>query len=327
MNLLITGAWQGAREHLDQIRAIGHEVVFLPQERDAVPVDPAWVEGVIGNGFFLHHPIKNYVNLKYIQVISAGLDRVPVDEVKRRGITLKNARGVYSGPMAEHAVWAVLTLYRQCAYYMNNQAGHIWNKLRQIPELGGKTVCILGCGSVGTACAERFGGMGCRVIGVNRTPRENPVFKKIYSFADMAEALGMADIVVVTLPLNDETRGLMNAARLAQMKECAILVNIARGPLVDTAALLDALDGRLGDTEATKHCGDTEPACSYGGGKLTRHLGGAALDVFDTEPLPADSPLWDRPDLLLTPHNSFLGEGNARRLDELIMGNLAEIEK
>ena len=116
----------------------------------------------------------------------------------------------------------------------------------------------------------------------------------------MANALNMADVVVVTLPLNDETRGLVNAERLAQMKEGAILVNIARGPLVDTAALLDALDHRLG---------------------------GAALDVFDSEPLPPDSPLWDRPDVLLTPHNSFMGEHNAERLNALIMKNLAQMEK
>lgn len=295
MKLLITGAWQGVQKHFDEIRAMGHELVFLPQERDEVPAEPSWVEGVIGNGFFLHHPIENYVNLKYIQVLSAGLDRIPLDEVKRRGITLKNARGVYSGPMAEHAVWAVLTLYRQRAYYMDNQAGHVWSKLRFIPELAGKTVCILGCGSVGTACAERFGGMGCRVIGVNRTARENSAFEKICSFADMGEVLGAADIVVVTLPLNADTRRLMNAERLSQMKEGAILVNIARGPLVDTEALLAALDGRLG---------------------------GAALDVFETEPLPADSPLWDRADVLLTPHNSFMGEHNAERLDAVVLGNL-----
>ncbi len=318
MNLLIGGSWQGAKDYLDEIRAMGHEVVFLQQERDPVPVDPSWVEGVIGNGFFLYHPINDYVNLKYIQVISAGLDRVPVDEVRRRGITLKNARGVYSGPMSEHAVWAVLTLYRQKAYFMENQAKHVWNKLRMIPELGGKTVCVLGCGSVGTACAERFGGMGCRVIGVNRTPRENAAFERIYSFSEMANALNMADIVVVTLPLHDETRGLVNAERFAQMKEGAILVNIARGPLVDTAALLDALDARLGDTESTGRPGDTES---------TGRLGGAALDVFETEPLPADSPLWDRPDVLITPHNSFMGEGNAERLNALIMKNLAQMEK
>lgn len=297
MKLLICGSWQGAGEHLEEIRAMGHDVVFLQQERDELPVDPAWVEGVIGNGFFLYHPIQNLVNLRYIQVVSAGLDRVPVDEVKRRGIVLKNARGVYSGPMAEHAVWAALTLYRQRAYYMNNQAGHVWNKLRSIPELAGKTVCILGCGSVGTACAERFGGMGCRVTGVNRTPRENAAFEKIFSFDDIAEALASADIVVVTLPLNNETRHLLNADRLARMKAGAILINIARGPLVDTAALLAALDSRLG---------------------------GAALDVFEMEPLPEDSPLWDHPTLLLTPHNSFMGEHNADRLNAVIIRNLRD---
>ncbi len=297
MNLLICGSWQGANDYFDEIRAMGYEIAFLQQERDELPVEPAWVEGVIGNGFFLYHPIRDLVNLKYIQVISAGLDRVPVDEVRRRGITLKNARGVYSGPMAEHAVWAALTLYRQRAYYMNNQAGHVWNKLRAIPELAGKTVCILGCGSVGAACAERFGGMGCRVIGVNRTPRENAAFEKVFAFVELAAALGEADIVVVTLPLNDETRHLMDAERLAQMKDGAILINIARGPLVDTEALLAALD---------------------------RRLGGAALDVFETEPLPADSPLWEHPKILLTPHNSFMGEHNADRLNAVIIRNLRE---
>ena len=295
MNLLICGSWQDASEYFDEIRALGHEIAFLPQDRDMPPVEPAWVEGVIGNSFYQYHKLEDYVNLKYMQVLSAGLDRVPLDVVRRRGITLKNARGVYSGPMAEHAVWAVLTLYRQRDTYMQNQTGHIWKKLRTIPELAGKTVCILGCGSVGTACAERFGAMGCRVIGINRTPRETPAFPRIFSFSEMAEALGMADIVVVTLPLNDETRHLMNEERFGQMKEGALLVNIARGPLVDTEALLAALDSRLG---------------------------GAALDVFETEPLPADSPLWERSDLLLTPHNSFVGEHNAERLDAVVLGNL-----
>ena len=295
MNLLIGGSWQGAGDYFDEIRALGHTIAVMPDERDALSVEPAWVEGIVSNNFYLYHRIEDYVNLKYMQVLSAGLDRVPMDVVKRRGITLKNARGVYSGPMAEHAVWAVLTLYRRRAYYIDNQAAHRWNKLREIPELAGKTVCVLGCGSVGTACAERFGAMGCRVIGVNRTPRENPAFESIDSFAEMAEALGMADVAVVTLPLNEDTRHLMNAECLEQMKEGAILVNIARGPLVDTAALLQALDGRLG---------------------------GAALDVFETEPLPADSPLWDRPDVLITPHNSFIGEHNAERLNAVVMGNL-----
>ena len=300
MNILITGAWQGAKEYLDEIRALGHEVVHMPNEKETLPVDPAWIEGIVCNSFFLPPRIADFVNLRYIQVVSAGIDLVPMDEVRRRGITLKNARGVYSEPMAEHAVWSVLTLYRQKAYYMEKQAEHEWKKLRFIPELAGKTVCVIGCGSVGTAVAERFGGMGCRVVGLNRTPREKPAFERLFSFAEEAEALGMADVVVVTMPLNDETRHLMNADRLAMMKEGAILVNVARGPLVDTDALLAALDARLG---------------------------GAALDVFETEPLPADSPLWDRPDVLITPHNSFQGEHNAERLNAVIMGNMREMRE
>ena len=153
MKLLITGAWQGAKEHLDALRAMGHEVAFLQQEKEALPVDPAWVEGVICNGLFLHHPLSDFPNLRYIQLTSAGFDRVPMDEVKAGGVEIRNARGVYSVPMAEHAVWGVLSLYHQAPFFLRNQAHARWEKHRGLLELAGKTVCILGTGSVGTACA------------------------------------------------------------------------------------------------------------------------------------------------------------------------------
>jgi phosphoglycerate dehydrogenase-like enzyme len=135
------------------------------------------------------------------------------------------------------------------------------------------------------------------VIGVNRTVRENDAYDMILPMERLEEALAQSDVVVLTLPLTDATRGLMNAARFAKMKSGAVLVNIARGALVDTDALLQALD---------------------------ENLSGAVLDVFDPEPLPSDSPLWARPDVIVTPHNSFVGDGNAARLNELILKNLKD---
>ena len=297
MKLLVTGAWQGAKENLNALRAMGHEVAFLQQEKEALPVDPAWVEGVICNGLFLHHPLSDFPNLRYIQLTSAGFDRVPMDEIRARGIAIRNARGVYSVPMAEHAVWGVLSLYHQAPFFFENQAESRWEKHRGLRELAGKTVCILGAGSVGTECAKRFRAFACRVVGVNRTVRENPVFDAMLPMDALTDALAQADVVVLTLPLTDATRGLMNAERLASMKPGAVLVNIARGAIVDAEALTDA---------------------------LSHHLGGAVLDVFDPEPLSPESPLWRMENVIVTPHNSFVSDGNAARLRELIFNNLRE---
>ena len=100
MNLLLTGAWQGALSAIPQIETMGHKAVFLPQERDPLPCDPTWVEGVVCNGLFLHHPIECFPNLRFIQLTSAGYDRVPMDFVQARGIEIRNARGVYSAPFS-----------------------------------------------------------------------------------------------------------------------------------------------------------------------------------------------------------------------------------
>ena len=297
MRLLVTGAWQGAKEHLDTLAAMGHEVAFLQQEKEALPVDPAWVEGAICNGLFLHHPLSGFPNLRYIQLTSAGFDRVPMDEVKAGGIEIRNARGVYSVPMAEHAVWGVLSLYHQAPFFLRNQAQARWEKHRGLLELAGKTVCILGTGSVGTACAARFRAFSCRVVGVNRTVRESAAFDEVLPVERLEKTLSDADVVVLTLPLTEATRGLMNAERLEKMKPGAVLVNIARGALIEEAALIDALQSRLG---------------------------GAVLDVFDSEPLPPESPLWTMENVIVTPHNSFVSDGNAARLRDLIFANLRE---
>ena len=297
MNLLVTGAWQSAKENMDVLRSMGHEIAFLQQEKEALPVDPAWVEGVICNGLFLHHPIDSFPNLRYIQLTSAGFDRVPMDEIRARGIVVHNARGVYSIPMAEHAVWGVLSLYHQAPFFLKNQTESRWEKHRGLVELAGKTVCILGTGSVGTECARRVRAFDCRVLGVNRTVRENAAFDAVLPMDALSDSLSQADVVVLTLPLTEATRGLMDAERLAQIKTGAVLVNIARGALVEEAALIDALQTRLG---------------------------GAVLDVFDPEPLFPDSSLWTMENVIVTPHNSFVADGNAARLKDLILKNLRE---
>ena len=294
MNLLVTGAWGDAKEHIPELEALGHEIAFLQQERDALPCDPTWVEGVICNGLFLHHPIEGFPNLRYIQLTSAGFDRVPMEYVKAHGIEIHNAQGVYSIPMAEFAVAGVLQLYKQSRFFYENQKARRWEKRRDLMELSGKTVLILGCGSVGTECAKRFRAFDCKVLGLNRTVRENPAFDEMRPLDELDSALPVADILILTLGLSKDTRHLMNAERLALLKPGAVLVNIARGGLIDTEALTAALP----------------------------KLAGAVLDVFEEEPLPESSPLWDAENVLFTPHNSFVSEGNGERLARVIIDSL-----
>lgn len=297
MNLLITGAWNEAKKHIKTLESMGHSVVFMQQEREELPCAPDMVEGIICNGLFLYHPIEQFTSLKYIQLTSAGFDRVPMDYVRNHDIKIYNAKGVYSIPMAEFAVSGVLQLYKQSHFFYENQKKHIWNKHRGLLELYGKKVCIVGCGSVGTECAKRFKAFGCCVTGINLHPRLDENYEEMMDLNCLNKVLPKSDIVILTLPLTDETNHLMNESRLGLLNKDAILVNIARGAIIDISALI----------------------------KILPKIGGAVLDVFEEEPLEKNSRLWDMENVVVTPHNSFIGSGNQVRLNKVILENIQGI--
>lgn len=294
MNLLVTGAWSDGKNCIAELETMGHTVTFMQYEKDELPCFYEWVEGVICNGLFLNHPIEKFTNLRYIQLTSAGFDRVDMDYVKSHGIEIHNARGVYSIPMAEFALCGVLQLYKQAAFFRENQRKHLWEKHRGLLELAGKNVLIVGCGSVGNECAKRFNAFGCKVTGIDLIPREDSLYSEVLPLDKLDNALKQADIVVMTLPLTEQTKYLIDNSKLSLMKDGSTLVNIARGAIIDTKALLNHID----------------------------RLTGAVLDVFEEEPLNENSPLWDKQNIILTPHNSFVGEGNGERLKEIIVENL-----
>ena len=291
MNLLITGAWTDAKKHIADIEAMGHQVRFLQQEKDELPCTYEWVEGVICNGLFLHHPISLFTSLRYIQLTSVGYDRVPMEEVEHRRIKIYNARGVYSIPMAEFAVAGVLNLYKNMARFQAQQERHEWTKNRRIRELAGSNVVIVGCGSVGTECAKRFKAFGCQVIGIDVTARDDSWFDRMVEIGELDRVLPGADVVVLTVPLTEKTRGLIDERRLNLIGNQGILVNIARGGIIDQKA-------------------------------LETWNGSAVLDVFEKEPLEDSSPLWEKENTIVTPHNSFVGSGNGERLTNVIFKNL-----
>ena len=295
MNLLITGAWHNAKQHIEALETLGNRVWFMQNEQDELPCDKEIIEGVVCNSLFLYHDISGFSSLRLIQLTSAGLDRAPVEYIRSHGIALYNARGVYSIPMAEHAVSAALQFFRNSRFFYENQQKRLWQKNRELRELCGSTVCIIGCGSVGTECAKRFSALGCRVHGIDLKPYNNQYFKKMTGLGSLEEVIAQADVIVLSLPLSRQTEKMADERFFSALKNGCVLINISRGGIIDEEALIK----RLNEKELF-----------------------AALDVFENEPLDPENPLWRLSNVLITPHNSFVGDGNGKRLDTLIMGNL-----
>lgn len=300
MIALFTGANRYTEPQLAALRALGLTPVWMQEESAALPAQAKDAEAVVCNGLFLHHDLAEFPRLRFVQLTSAGLDRAPVSALQKKGIALYNARGVYSIPMAEFALWGVLSLYKHADFFAANQKTHTWEKDRSLLELAGKTVLIVGFGSVGAACAKRFRAFDTTVLAAD-VQRPQSGFDAFYSMERLPEALSCADVVVLTLPLTEETRGMFGSALLSACKPGAVLVNLARGALVDTAALAAALQNGA--------------------------LGGAVLDVFEEEPLPPDSLLWDMKNVLVTPHNSFVSQNNGDRLFSVVYENLRAFVK
>lgn len=296
MKILLTGAYAYKEPQLAQLRELGLEIVMMPDERGDLPQEAQDAEIIVCNNLFLYHDLSLFPRLRCVQLTSAGLDRVPVEKMQKKGIVLYNARGVYSIPMAEFALWGVLSLYKHAGFFYSNQKNHIWGKHRGLTELSGGRVCVVGCGSVGTACADCFRALHMQVTGVDLAEPTKDSYDRYFPVSQIGQALKDADVVVLTVPLTKETEHLISEKTLEKFKPGAVLVNIARGGVVDTEALIAALQNGS--------------------------LGGAVLDVFETEPLSADSPLWDMENVLVTPHNSFVSQNNNDRMFAVILKNL-----
>ena len=298
MKLLLTGAFPWTASQIEMLKNLGFEILFVEREDALLRNTEKSADAVICNWLFMHHDIKEFKNLKYIQLLSAGLDRVPLDYVKEHNIQIWNAQGVYSIPMAEFVISGVLQILKSSRFFYKNQMEARWEKNRKLLELFDMKVLVVGTGSVGTEIAKRFRAFTDYVRGVDLTPRSIPYFEEVVSMEALDAELSAVDIVVVTLPLTSETHHLFNIERFAGMKENSIFVNVARGGFVDESALSKALNDKL-----------------YG----------AVLDVFEKEPLPDTSDFWRRENVILSPHNSFVSDGNNKRMWTLIYKNLEKM--
>ncbi|MFT8675737.1 MAG: D-2-hydroxyacid dehydrogenase [Acetobacter sp.] len=240
--------------------------------------------------------------LRYIQSISSGVDQFDLDALKARGVRLCNARGVNSRAVAEHALALLFSLSRRLYEARDNQARQRWattgtDPRPRLTELAGKVVYVIGMGTIGDEIARLCQVLGMTVLGTRHSPRPLDVPGVTQIAADeIATGLAAADHVILTCPLTEQTRHLMNARTFALMKPGATLINVARGPVVDENALIAALNSGA--------------------------LAAAALDTFDQEPLPPQSPLWSVPNLVLTSHIAGETEHYERNVVNILLENL-----
>ncbi len=241
--------------------------------------------------------IQKAGNLRWLQLTWAGADKYTKMKAFPSGVTLTNASGAFGKIIAEYAIGTVIALYRSFSVYWDNKQKHLWKKSDSSSTIYGKKVLILGTGDIGRNIAHRIKAFETEVIGIKRTlssgtSEQLKDFDQVYDLTALDQQLQKADIVIACLPGTPETKGILNYDRLHFMKKEAVLVNIGRGTLIPTEDLVRTLQ--------------------------EGHLKGAALDVFETEPLPENSSLWNMENVILTPHIAGPSFGGNTEVQDMI---------
>ena len=283
----------------------GVELALVASVDELAAAAPGMEALVIGGHFFDAKVAEllraRAPRLRFIQSFTAGYEGLQAHGVPP-GVVVANAGDSWSPAVAEHGMAILLALVKCLPEAILNQPRHAWDRSQtaRMGSLEGLTLAIVGFGSIGRAFARLAKPFGMRIVGLSRSARPDPLADEVLPIGELRAVLGRADVVLVAAPHTAATDKLIGAAELAACKRGAILLNLARGGLVDQRALADAL--RSGQ------------------------LGGAGTDVTDPEPLPADDPLWDCPNLILTPHLAGAnGPVGRNRLAAFVAGNVARV--
>lgn len=245
--------------------------------------------------------IEGATNLDMFACTFAGADHLPLDLMEKHGIAVTTASGVHGPNVAEHAIGGILAFARNLGRARSQQQRRVWRHF-QVDELKGSTVTIVGLGPIGQAIAKRLAPFGVETIGVRYNPEKGGPTDEVIGFDDgpFHDALARTEYLVLACPLTDVTQGLIGESEFETLPPGAILVNVARGEVLETDALVTALRGN--------------------------DIRGAALDVTDPEPLPVDHPLWSFDDVLITPHNAGHTPKYWKRLAEIVANNVSLLE-
>lgn len=283
-------------KEFENLKDLGYEIIFKDERHLSFSAEIRHIELLVCFNAFDKIDINDFPNLKWIQLLSAGINQVPVDKVLKRGITLTNNRGGYSIPIAEWVVLKILEMYKNSRKFYHKQDEKIWKMDNSILELYGKTVGFIGTGSIAGETAKRLEAFGVNIIGINTNGKEAKYFNQCYSINKIEEIVPKLDVLIVSAPYTEKTHHLVGEKVFDSMKDGTYLINIARGSIIDEEALIKNLKS----------------------GKIKK----AALDVFEAEPLPKNSSLWEFDNVIISPHNSWASEMNSRREYEIAYKNM-----
>jgi phosphoglycerate dehydrogenase-like enzyme len=256
---------------------------------------------VVAGGSMDEEMLSTAENLQYFACSSAGVGHLPLDAFEERGVAVTNASGVHGPNIAEHVVGWMLMLARRLDEGIRRQRRREWRHFQAFDEFQGSTVTVVGLGSIGQAIVQRLQGFEVDTIGVRYTPEKGGPTDEVVGFDDLEEVLPRTDYLALACPLTDVTEGLIGEDEFRVLPNDAVVVNIGRGPIVETDALLGALRGNK--------------------------IHAAALDVTDPEPLPEDHPLWNLENVLITPHNSGHTPHYFERCADILARNVEHIEE
>ncbi|MHB1484497.1 MAG: D-2-hydroxyacid dehydrogenase [Saccharofermentanales bacterium] len=270
-----------------------------PVVYDAAIHDPeifSQADIIIGWSRLTLEAIQKYGNLKWLFVLSAGVENLPFDYLQEKGIILSNTQGIHRKQMAEQTLGLMIMFSRRLNKFFRAQADSKWLGTINPDELTGKTLCIIGAGSIGSEIARKAYAFDMKVIGIKKTPVSMDNFDVVAGVEMLHDALSISDYNVLITPLTPETTHMIGEKEFKAMKETSIFINMSRGDTVDEAALISALQ--------------------------SGEIAGAGLDVFHEEPLPETSPLWQMENVIITPHMAGKSPHYMTRAMEIFCSNL-----
>lgn len=294
MKALITQNF--TQEEMKNLEDLGYDLIFIDERDISITDEIKDIDLMVCFNPFDKIDISLLPNLKWIQLLSAGINQVPADKVLKQNIILTNNRGGYSVPIAEWIVLKLLEMVNNSRDFYDKQKNKVWKMDTSLLELHGKSVGFIGTGSIAKEAAKRLEAFGVNLIGINSSGRKADYFHECYSIDNINSAVKICDFIVVAAPYTEKTHHIIDEDVFSNMKDGTYLINIARGSIIDEEALINNLKS----------------------GKIKK----AALDVFEVEPLPENSPLWEMDNVIITPHNSWASEMNFKRRFEIAYKNM-----
>lgn len=283
-------------ERISLLEKIGYKVYFEDENTFEYRDYMKDIEALMCYSPFEKLNIDDFHSLKWIQLTSMGFEQLPMEKIASRNITVTNNRGGYSIPMGEWVVLNILELIKNRKRCYENQVNKRWYMDFSVGEIYNKTISFIGTGDIAKEGCKRLKGFGVNTLGVNTNGRDIEGFDKCYSMKDLDYVLGISDVVVICLPHTEKTEHIFNKKRLDMMKKDACLINMSRGAVINEEDLIKHLD------EGNLH--------------------GAALDVFEEEPLSKKSKLWNYDNVVITSHNSWISDKIVERRWNLFYENL-----